>query len=156
MSMKSKGTFAERELIHKLWERGWYSVRVAGSGSTSYPSPDIIGGNGIRRIVVECKSSAEPVKYIIKAQIEELVTFAKKLGCEPWVGFRYDSDWFFLSIDDLRDSGKSFMLSEEIVRMKGLSINQIAGEPLEQTPLKKIRIKKTKSKDQPQQIQNEF
>ena len=33
MSTKSKGTNAERELIHNLWANGYAAIRSAGSGS---------------------------------------------------------------------------------------------------------------------------
>ena len=130
VNQKAKGTFAERELIHLLWKRGWYSVRIAGSGVSRYPCPDIIAGNGLRRLVIECKSSADSTRYIEKKQVTELVDFGKKLGAEPWIGFRFNKDWYFISIDDLKDSGKSMAVSEELVKTKGLSINEIAGNPI--------------------------
>ena len=46
MSRKSKGINAERELI-RLFEdtNKWSACRVAGSGSSRYPSPDIIAAS---------------------------------------------------------------------------------------------------------------
>lgn len=125
--MKAKGTNAERELIHLLWERGWFPVRIAGSGSTKYPSPDIVAGNGIRRLSIECKSSADPVRYITKTQIQELRMFAQKFNSEPWVGFRYNAEWYFLALDELRDSGKNLVITEELVKKAGLGIDELAG-----------------------------
>ncbi len=127
MDRKAKGTYAERELIHLFWERGWYSVRVAGSGSSRYPSPDIIAGNGLRRVAIECKSSADEKRYITKEQINDLVAFARMIGAEPWVGFRHNADWYFLAVDELKDSGKNLLVSFELAKNKGLSLNELAG-----------------------------
>ena len=43
---KSKGSKAERDLIHMFWAKGFGAMRAAGSGSTQHPSPDVIAGNG--------------------------------------------------------------------------------------------------------------
>ncbi|MBI4438509.1 Holliday junction resolvase [Candidatus Woesearchaeota archaeon] len=128
MNLKAKGTNAERELIHLLWERGWFAVRVAGSGSSRYPSPDIVAGNGLRRLAIECKSSSDDRRYITRSQIDELVLFAQKLGAEPWVAFRHNAEWFFVGIDELKATSKSMMVSEELARNWGLSIDQLAGD----------------------------
>ncbi|MBI2142656.1 Holliday junction resolvase, partial [Candidatus Woesearchaeota archaeon] len=98
MNLKAKGISAERELIHLLWARGWFAVRVAGSGSTKYPSPDVIAGNGLRRLAIECKSSSDSKRYLEKVQIGELRQFAQMLNAEPWVAFRYNADWYFISL----------------------------------------------------------
>ncbi len=130
MDRKAKGTSAERELIHLLWDRGWFSIRAAGSGSTKYPCPDIMAANGLRRLAIECKSSADPRRYITKQQVDELRQFAAMFACEPWIGFRYGADWYFFSLEDLKDTGRNLLVTEELARMKGLSLNQLAGEKL--------------------------
>ncbi|MBI2133222.1 Holliday junction resolvase [Candidatus Woesearchaeota archaeon] len=127
MNRKAKGINAERELTHLFWERGWFPIRVAGSGSSKYPCPDIVAGNGIRRLAIECKSSSDEKRYITKDQIDDLAAFARMFNAEPWVGFRHNADWFFLALDELKDSGKSLMVSFDIARNKGLSINELAG-----------------------------
>lgn len=133
MNLKAKGTSAERELIHLLWDRGWFAVRVAGSGSTKYPSPDVIAGNGLRRLAIECKSSSDDTRYMTKKQIGELLQFARMLNAEPWVAFRHDAEWYFVALDDLHDSGKHLAVSEELVKNKGLLIDQVAGDKKYQT-----------------------
>ena len=132
MDRKAKGTYAERELIHFLWERGWFSIRAAGSGSTKYPSPDLVAGNGLRRLAIECKSSADNKRYLTKPQIEELALFAKKFNAEPWIAFRHNAVWHFISVEDLKDTGNSFFISEELARIRGLSIDEIAGSKLQE------------------------
>jgi Holliday junction resolvase - archaeal type len=43
---KSKGSKAERDLIHLFWSKGFAAMRAAGSGSSQHPSPDILAGDG--------------------------------------------------------------------------------------------------------------
>jgi Holliday junction resolvase len=64
MKLKAKGSNAERELVHMFWDKGWAAIRVAGSGSSQYPSPDVLAGNNLRKLAVECKASGELNKYI--------------------------------------------------------------------------------------------
>ena len=128
MSHKSKGSNAERELVHLFWGRGWASVRVAGSGSAHYPSPDILAGNGVRRIAVECKSSGGMVKYLTSKEVGELQEFAHIFGAEAWIGVRFDDmKWHFLSVDDLKKSGDGFSVSVELAKRKGLLFEELIG-----------------------------
>jgi len=73
MKVKKKGTNAERELVHMFWKAGWAGVRVAGSGSIGYPSPDVIVGNGARRLAIECKATKDRKKYFQRKEILELL-----------------------------------------------------------------------------------
>lgn len=126
MSRKSKGINAERELIHAFWASRWAALRVAGSGSSKYPSPDVLAGNGSRRIAIECKSSKGMVKYLTSKEVSELQEFAKIFGAEPWIGMRFDDmKWYFLSLDDLKNSGSSFSASVELVKRKGLRFEEL-------------------------------
>ncbi|MBS3133449.1 Holliday junction resolvase [Candidatus Woesearchaeota archaeon] len=126
MSRKSKGINAERELIHAFWEKGWASIRVAGSGSSRYPSPDVLAGNGRRRIAIECKASGNIVKYLTAKEVSELQMFAKIFGAEPWIGMRFDDmKWHFLSPEDLNKSGSSFSASIQLVKKKGLIFDEL-------------------------------
>ena len=63
MNRNAKGTNAERELVRLFNELGWGCIRIAGSGSSKYPSPDILAGNALRRIAVECKTTKDNKKY---------------------------------------------------------------------------------------------
>ena len=59
MSTKSKGINAERQLIHMFWSVKWTACRIAGSGSSKYPSPDIIAANRARKLAIEAKITKE-------------------------------------------------------------------------------------------------
>ncbi len=128
MSRKSKGINAERELVHLFWERGWPCIRVAGSGSSRYPSPDLLAGNRERMVAIECKSLKSKAKYFGKQEIQELQQFAQQFGAEPWIGLKFaKQDWLFMSLDNLKDSGKCLVASLEASKNKGLTIDELIG-----------------------------
>ena len=128
MSRKSKGTNAERDLVHRFWSKGWPCVRVAGSGCSRYPSPDIIAGNKERMVAIECKTTKDNSKYFPKEEIRLLREFSTQIGAEPWVGIRFGrEDWFFLSLDDLKDTGECLMASLDLARQKGLITDELIG-----------------------------
>jgi Holliday junction resolvase len=126
---KSKGSKAERELIHLFWANGYAAMRAAGSGSTQHPSPDIIAGNGKIFFAIECKASADPVKYIEKNQVNQLDLFANSFGARAFVALRFDNEkWYFLNLTDLKITGKSYAVSLELAKQKGLSFEQLIGK----------------------------
>lgn len=127
MNRKAKGTGAERELIHLFWANSWAAVRIAGSGSMKYPSPDVLASNRRRKLAVECKASKAKYQYLTKEEIFELQKFCSIFGAEPWVGIKFSQDWFFISLDDMKETGKNFVVSRELARQKGLTFNEFIG-----------------------------
>lgn len=128
MHNKNKGTNAERELIHAFWANKWPAVRIAGSGSSHYPSPDVLASNATRILAIECKSSGELSRHLQAAQVEDLIKFAKLFGAEPWIGVRFnDMRWAFFSPEDLKRTGAGFSVSVKMVKEKGLSFEQLLG-----------------------------
>ena len=128
MSHKAKGANAERELVHLFWKAGWAALRVAGSGSSHYPSPDLLASNATRVLAIECKSSGELSRHLQKGQVNDLMAFAKGFGAEPWIGARFnDMEWAFFSPDDLKKTGAGFSVSVRMVRQKGLTFEQLIG-----------------------------
>jgi len=126
MSRKTKGINAERELVHKLWAFGWSACRIAGSGSSHYPSPDVIAGKDCRSLAIECKTTKK-TKYLTKEEVNNLVSFAKIFGAEPWIGIRFREGWFFLKPKDLKDTGKGLAVSKELAKQKGLGLKKLLG-----------------------------
>ncbi len=117
---KAKGSKAERELIHRLHDADWGIIRSAGSGSTPLPSTDIIAGNGKRVLAIECKSLKHTTKYFYPEEIEQLLTFSKRFGAEPWLGIRFDRlGWFFIKPEDLEKS-KNGNLNISLERAKSI------------------------------------
>lgn len=126
MSFKAKGINAERELIHMFWNSEWSACRIAGSGSSKYPSPDIVAGNNTRKLAIESKVTKGSVKYLTKKEIAELQLFSVKFGAEPWIAVKFKGNpWFFLSLEDLQESNKSHSISLEKAKLKGLSFNEL-------------------------------
>ncbi len=129
MSKKSRGINAERELIHKFWDEGWAAIRIAGSGSTKYPSPDLLVGNNIRKLSLEAKITTDKKKYFRKEEVEALQKFSKVFGSEPWIAIKFfRKKWRFLNPEDLEDTGKSFAISLEDSKFKGLLFEELIEE----------------------------
>ena len=126
MSRKSKGIDAERDLVHRFNAAGWVSARIAGSGSMKYPSPDVIAGNNLKKLVIECKTTKENSKYLTKKEVEDLVLFADTFGAEPWIAIRFGKeDWLFLNIEDMKKTEKSYSISLEEARLKGILFEEL-------------------------------
>ena len=126
MSRKSKGINAERDLIHKFWGAGWASVRVAGSRSMRYPSADILATNKIRKLAIECKTAKEPWKYVEKEDIEQLKTFSDLFNAEPYLAMKFNKkEWLFLTLEDLEETDKAFMINVKKAEIKGISFEEL-------------------------------
>ncbi len=120
---KAKGTAAENELIHMFWGNEWVCVRVAGSGSTQFPSPDLLASNGFKRIVMEVKVVNATKKYFPVKEIEELNFFASKFGAESWVGIKFkENQWFFIPTSELNQT-KSGNFVIDVITMKRVGFN---------------------------------
>lgn len=123
---KSKGTRAERELYHLLWDKGFAVVRVAGSGSTPLPAPDLIAGKLGKIYAIECKTIKSNKKYMNEEEINSLNSFSRIFGATPLIGIRFAREnWYFLNPDQLLKSKSSMVISKEFAKDKGLSIHQL-------------------------------
>ena len=119
---KAKGTKGERDLVAFFNEQGWSAIRVAGSGSSKYPSPDVLAGNAIRRLAIECKVTKEKKKYFSRKEIAQLHTFTQNFGAEVWVAVKFATEqWYFMMPEDLEDTGQSLAVSIELAQRKGLT-----------------------------------
>lgn len=123
---KTKGSNAERELVHMLWAHSWAAIRSAGSGSMHFPSPDILAGNKIRRLAIESKATKEDKKYFPEEEIKQLMNFASYFGAEPWIAIKFTGmAWVFINPEDLEktETGYSFGKNNK----KGLSFEEFIG-----------------------------
>lgn len=126
MSRKSKGINAERELIHLFWAKGWSACRVAGSGSTKYPSPDVIAGNNVRKLAIECKVTKDVRQYFTGKEILELQEFSRVFGAEPWVGVKFNNvDWYFLTLEDIKNAGEGYSVNIQGAKRKGFLFDEM-------------------------------
>ncbi len=130
MSLKSKGITKERELIHMFWKTGkWAAVRVAGSGNTQYPSADIIAGNVVRKLVIECKSSKYGRLYLPKEGIIALQEFARIFHAEPWLAIRFNNNpWYFICTNTIETIDKNIVINSKNVILKGLLFEEFIGD----------------------------
>lgn len=128
--MKRKGIHAERELLHMFWQSGFVAMRAPGSGSMRYPCPDLLVGNALRKLAIECKSTKYTKQYISNEQISDLKEFSKIFGAEPWIGVRFDRlDWYFLTLEDIKETeGNNFVVSLELAKQKGLLFQELIGK----------------------------
>ena len=126
MNTKAKGTQGERELVRFFNDSGWACLRAPGSGSSRYPSPDILAGNAVRRVAIECKVTKETKKYFPQEEIEQLQTFSRKFGAESWIGVRFAQEpWYFVMLEDLEKTGSLWALSLEMAKRKGLTVHEL-------------------------------
>jgi len=126
MNAKAKGSNAERELIHLFWQNGWAAFRAAGSGSVKYPVPDIIAGNGLRKIAIECKACKSRSKYFEKKEIQDIEEFGRKFGAEAMVSVKFNNlGTFFLKTNELQETEKSFMITAEVAMQKGKKFEEL-------------------------------
>ena len=124
---KAKGTAAENELIHQFWKNNWAAIRVAGSGSTKYPSPDLLASCGFRKLVLEIKVVNSIKKYFLEQEIKDLEFFGERFGAESWVGIKFEANqWFFLPTSelDLTKSG-NFSISLIDIKRKGFNFEEM-------------------------------
>ncbi len=127
---KAKGTLTENELLHTFWDNNWVCVRVAGSGSTKYPAPDILASNGFRKIVMEVKMVNETKKYFPKKEIEDLEFFAQKFGATSWIGVKFiQAQWFFIPTSELKQTkSENFAIDIITMKRKGFTFKEMIGE----------------------------
>jgi len=126
---KAKGSRLERELVTLFFEtNNFMPIRVAGSGSTPLPAPDLLVGGKGRVLAIECKAGKDS-RYIKKDQIQELTEFSARFGAEPWIGVRFDRlDWQFLKVGHLRISkGGNYFINKEIAAKSGISFQELTG-----------------------------
>ncbi|MBU3941048.1 MAG: Holliday junction resolvase [Nanoarchaeota archaeon] len=127
--MKSKGTRAERELFHMLWDSGWSTVRSAGSGSTPLPNPDLIASNGSKILAIECKAIKNSSKHFNKTEINQLIEFSTKFGAEPWFAIKFDNQgWNFLRPEELKKTKTgNYSVNLNLAKQSGIKFDELIG-----------------------------
>lgn len=129
INTKAKGSAAERELIKMFWNAGWAAFRAAGSGSTPLPCPDLIAGTHNRKLAIECKSTKDSKKYLTKKEVDELLEFSRRFGCEAWIGIRFDRNkWYFISTEDMKEGISTYGTNIKDLTNKGLLFEELIGK----------------------------
>ncbi|MEM4472550.1 MAG: Holliday junction resolvase Hjc [Archaeoglobaceae archaeon] len=113
--MKGKGSRFERELIEELWKNGFAAVRVAGSGASRYPCPDVVAGNGDEFFAFEVKMRSSLPFYISSDEVKKLLEFSKSFGAKAYIALKLPrKNWRFLRIEDLKETNRGFRIDEEV------------------------------------------
>ncbi len=129
MTRYAKGANAERELIKLLFERGFAVARVAGSGVSSLPSPDIIALKPGKQLAMECKAWSQAYLSIPLQQMDELSSWARVSGTEMFVAWKVPhKGWFFLQEKHFTKNPKFYVVSRKKAEKQGLPIEIVTGE----------------------------
>ncbi|WP_202319291.1 Holliday junction resolvase Hjc [Archaeoglobus neptunius] len=124
--MKNKGTRFERDLIAQLWKEGFAAIRVAGSGVSPFPCPDIVAGNGKLFLAIEVKMRSNLPLYLSEDEIRQLEMFSESFGAKPYIALKLPrKKWKFFTIQMLEKTEKSFKVDEELYH-HGLDIEEVA------------------------------
>jgi len=116
--MKRKGSRFERELIEELWENGFAAVRVAGSGASHFPCPDIVAGDGSTFFAFEVKMRKNLPLYLSSEEIKKLQEFSKAFGASGYIALKLPREkWKFFRIEDLKKTSKGFRIDEDVYAM---------------------------------------
>jgi len=119
MANKKRGISFEREIIKKCWEQNIAAHRIAGSGSSKYPSPDIIAFRNGKGYAIECKSTKNGTIYIKEESIKQLIKFSKISGLNPVVAIKFPRNYFFIHPNELQKEGKMFKLNMDEAKKMG-------------------------------------
>ena len=134
MKVKQKGTNAERELVHMFNDtKLWGAIRVAGSGLTADPNPDVLAGNSSRKLAIECKAVKASSKYLYPDEVQQILDFSSRFGAEAWFGIKFNNKgWFFLRPEQLNKSKSNNMhvVTFELANTIGLKFSDLIKEEL--------------------------
>jgi Holliday junction resolvase len=130
--MKLKGTRFERELLNKLWQYGFAAVRSAGSGAMSFPSPDIVAGNGKRFLAIEVKMRSSLPLYISEDELKELIMFSNLFGAEAYIALKISyNDWKFFTPENLEKTKKGYKIGHNNYLL-GIDIEELTGRSVQE------------------------
>ncbi len=128
MSRYAKGANAERELIKMLFDKGFAVARVAGSGVSPLPCPDIVALKPGKVLGIECKAWDSAYLSIPIEQIEGLLKWAGASGGEVFVGWKQSrKGWFFIDPGNFNRSKKFYIISQKNSVSKGVSLEVLLG-----------------------------
>jgi Holliday junction resolvase len=124
MGNKRKGSNAERELLLSLYNKKYAVSRVAGSGSSPLPTPDIIALKNKKAYAIECKTKKGKYLNIKKTQIEELKIWEKLSSFKSYVAWRIAKNkWYFVHISKLKETKKAYSIKKEEIIEKGIDFD---------------------------------
>jgi len=88
--------------------------------------PDVIAGNAARKIGVEVKLTKDDKKYFTKKEVQDLLSFCERFGCECWLAVKFlRKPWRFMSPEDCRQTSSSYVVSVVDAERKGLTFEEL-------------------------------
>ena len=124
--MKAKGSNAERQLVAKFWSKKYASIRVAGSGSSRFPCPDVLASNGKKIFAVEAKATKKNYQYFRKDQITDLIEFSRIFLAEPILAVKFSANWHFFKLNALKFTpGGDFSIKKSDAQNIGISFEEL-------------------------------
>uniref|UniRef100_A0A7J2TGW6 Crossover junction endodeoxyribonuclease Hjc n=1 Tax=Archaeoglobus fulgidus TaxID=2234 RepID=A0A7J2TGW6_ARCFL len=125
--MKEKGSRFERSLIEELWKNGFAAVRVAGSGISHFPCPDVVAGNGNSFFAFEVKMRRSLPLYISSEEIKKLQDFSRAFGAKGYIALKLPREkWKFFGAEDLKKTSKGYKIDEEVYAI-GKDFSELKG-----------------------------
>jgi len=129
MAHYRKGAAAERELLQRFFEKGYAVARVAGSGVSPYPCPDIVAYSPANRFALECKALKSKYLNIPLGRMHELLAWSKKAESEAVIAWKVPrKGWLFLSKNHFRQNRKHYSVSLESAMKKARDFQTLIGE----------------------------
>jgi len=139
MTNKTRGFSHERDLVKKLYNKGFAVMRAPASGAraTKIFYPDIVAIYRGKVISIEAKTAVEkrPI-YLTGEQVTKLVSFSSRAGGEAYIAVKYVGmeGWKFVPVDKLKgtESGLYKIDVEDVERAEDLEtlVNRIKNEKL--------------------------
>jgi len=126
--MVKKGSNEERDLVHKLWEKGFAAMRApASGGATKRPLPDVLAGNSEIYIAIEVKTTTKEKIYVDSPQIDALQEFSDIFGAKPYLGIKFKyTKWLFLDPDSIeRTRSNNYRIEKDLALKNGLDLDEI-------------------------------
>lgn len=118
-----KGYLGERELLYKLYDKGYVVLRSPRSGRIGLPTPDIVAIKESKVYAIECKS--RNIAFIVpKEQLDQLKEWVEKAGASAYIAWKIPrKGWKFISLEDaIKNNGK---ISKRFCDLVGKDFDEI-------------------------------
>lgn len=118
-----KGYVGERELLYKLYDKGYVVLRSPRSGRIGLPTPDIVAIKNSKVYALECKF--RNIAFIVpKEQLEQLKEWVEKAGANAYIAWKIPrKGWKFIALDDaMKNNGR---ISKKLCNLVGKDFDEI-------------------------------
>lgn len=125
---RKRGFEAERELVRKLWSKGFAVMRAPASGArtrlAAYPDVVAIFRGKIYAFEVKYRRDNSPI-YIDKNQLEKLLEFSRRAGATPLVAVkRPNKGWKLIPVDMAKQTNSGGIKIDDEVLDKGIGLDE--------------------------------